>query len=91
MVICHNVTIVGLRWPSSKTNVDAVAWVVLDTFTLRCWARAYLVDHGMMFLQEAVDGLQESAISTDLVEFVGQDAIQAIMAKAFEHRRCGTC
>ena len=68
-----------------------VAASTLDVFALRCWARAKLVEHGMMFLQEAVDGLQDLAISTDLVEFVGQDAIQAIMAKAFEPRRDRPC
>lgn len=74
-----------------QADADVGAWTVLDTFTLRCWARAYLVEHGMMFLQGAVDGLQEFATWTDLVDFVGQDAIQAMMATAFEHRRRGIC
>jgi hypothetical protein len=62
-----------------------------DALQLRCWARAYLVEHGMMFLQEAVDGLQDVAVSTGLVDLLGQDAVQLIMAKAFEHRRGRTC
>jgi hypothetical protein len=71
-----------------QTDVDVAAvWVVLDTFRLRCWARAYLVEHGTMFLQEAVDGLQDFAISTELVDRLGQDAVQSIMAKAFEPRQ----
>jgi hypothetical protein len=72
--------------------VDAVlASVVLDGFGLRCWARARLVEHGMMFLQEAVDGLQDTAVSTGLVELLGQNEVQSIMAKAFEPRRGRTC
>jgi hypothetical protein len=68
---------------------DATADVVaasmtLDAFGLRCWARAYLVEHGIMLLQDAVDGLQDAAVSTGLVDLLGQDAIQAIMAEAFK-------
>ena len=84
------------RQATSRNAGDAVVDTVLasmanDAFGLRCWVRGYLEKHGMMPLQEAVDGLQDFAISTDLAEFVGQDAVQAIVAKAFEHRRCGTC
>ena len=75
-----------------QPTVDAaLASVALDGFGLRCWARAYLVEHGMMFLQEAVDGLQDVAVSTGLVDLLGQDEVQSIMAKAFEPRRCRTC
>lgn len=63
---------------------DSVAVsVALDNFALRCWSRAYLAAHGMMPLQEAVDALQDFAVATGLVETLGQDAVQAIMAKAF--------
>ncbi len=84
------------RQATSRNAGDAVVDTVLasmanDSFGLRCWVRGYLEKYGMMPLQEAVDGLQDFAISTDLVEVVGQDAVQAIVAKAFEHRRCGTC
>jgi hypothetical protein len=65
----------------------ALASVAIDAFGLRCWARARLVDHGMMFLQDAVDGLQDAAISTGLVDLLGQDDVQAIMAAAFERDR----
>ena len=58
----------------------------LDGFKLRCWARAYLVENGMMLLQEAVDVLQDAAFSTGVVDLLGQDAVQSIMAKAFECR-----
>jgi hypothetical protein len=63
----------------------------LDAFRLRCWARAYLVKNGMMLLQVSVDGLQDAAVSTGLVDLLGQDAVQAMMAAAFEHRRGRTC
>jgi hypothetical protein len=73
-------------------TVDAaLASVALDGFGLRCWARAYLVEHGMMFLQEAVDGLQDVAVSSGLVDLLGQDAVQSIMAVAFGLRRGQTC
>jgi hypothetical protein len=68
--------------------VDAVlATMTIDGFGLRCWARARLVEHGRMFLQEAVDGLQDAAVSTGLVDLLGQDAVQSIMAEAFGPRR----
>lgn len=37
----------------------------------------------MMSLNDAVDALQESAVSTGVVDFLGQDAVQLIMAKEF--------
>jgi hypothetical protein len=71
-----------------QPTVDAaLASMALDGFGLRCWARARLVEHGMMFLQEAVDGLQDAAVSNDLIDLHGQDAVQAIMAAAFDPRR----
>jgi hypothetical protein len=64
------------------------AAATLDVFRLRCWGRANLVEHGMMLpLQEAVDGLQDVAFSTGLVDLLGQDVVQAIMANAFDLRR----
>lgn len=69
----------------------ALAAMALDGFALRCWARSRLVEHGMMFLQEAVDGLQDTAILTGLVELLGQDEVQSIMARAFEPWRGRTC
>lgn len=65
-------------------GVIAASSPTLGCFELRCWARAYLVEHRMMSLQEAVDDLQDSAVSSGLVERLGQDAIQALMAKAFD-------
>jgi hypothetical protein len=59
----------------------------LDCFELRCWACSYLVEHGMVLLQEAVDALQESAVSTGVVDLLGQDAVQLIMARDFQPRK----
>jgi len=76
----------GLQTNKPLSLGDAVARD-LQTFELRCWARAYLVVHGMMRLQEAVDGLQDAAVSAGLVTAIGQDEVQAIMTTAFEPRR----
>jgi len=43
-----------------------------------------------MPLQEAVDGLQDLAVDTGLVDMLGQDAVQAIMANAFDFQQEGT-
>jgi hypothetical protein len=58
-----------------------VDWLTI--FNERCEVRALLVAAGEMSLTEAVDGLQESAVETGLVEALGQDAMQAIMARHF--------
>jgi hypothetical protein len=55
----------------------------VDAFTIRAEARAALVAAGEMSLHEAVDGLQEAAVGGELVEQIGQDEVQAIMAAAF--------
>jgi hypothetical protein len=73
------------------TGEVVAASVALDGFKLRCWARATLVEHGMLFLQEAVDELQDLAVATGLVDLLGKDDVQAIMAASFEHRRSRTC
>jgi hypothetical protein len=62
-------------------TVDAaLASMALDGFGLRCWARARLVEHGMMFLQEAVDGLQDATVSDGVIDLLGQDEVQSIKA-----------
>jgi hypothetical protein len=71
--------------------ITEITAAYLDVFRLRCWARAYLVEHGIMLLQEAVDGLQEAAFSTGLVDLLGQDEMQLTMGKAFEPWRGRTC
>jgi hypothetical protein len=55
----------------------------IDVFQLRCEARAALVEACLLDLHDAVDGLQEAAIATGLVDDIGQDAVQVMMADAF--------
>jgi hypothetical protein len=57
-------------------------------FALRCWARAALVQAGEICLQEAVDVLQHDAEIDGLIEQLGDDCIQGIIAGAF-HRAGG--
>jgi hypothetical protein len=61
----------------------------LDVFTARASARAHLVSCGYMDLVEAVDGLQLAAERTGLVDELGQDAVQLVMAAAFARWRYG--
>jgi hypothetical protein len=56
----------------------------LTVFVARCEARALLWQAGKLDLHEAVDRLQADAMRDGLVDKIGQDAVQAIMAKAFE-------
>ena len=55
----------------------------LSAFRLRCEARALLVAEGVLDFQTAVDELQISAVKSSIIDVVGQDAVQAIMATAF--------
>ena len=55
----------------------------LDVFTLRAWARARLWQVGEIDLHEAVDELQAAAEASGLVAKLGQDRVQAVMARAF--------
>jgi hypothetical protein len=55
----------------------------IEIFRERCEARAVLVSNGLMPLIEAVDGMQEVAVSQRLVATHGQDAVQQIMAESF--------
>jgi hypothetical protein len=56
-------------------------------FRERAEARAMLVANGMMDLQAAVDGLQESAASSGLLLDYHQDEIQRILSLAFARWR----
>jgi len=56
----------------------------LDVLTTRAWARAYLWANGEMEMAEAVDALEEYAHTSGLVRKLGQDAVQAIIAAAFD-------
>jgi hypothetical protein len=56
-------------------------------FEARCWARAYLWAAGEFDLHEAVDKLQADAVRDGLVDAIGQDEVQQIMATAFHRYR----
>jgi hypothetical protein len=58
----------------------------VTVFRARCKARALLRAAGEVDLYDAVDTLQTDAVRTGLVESIGQDAVQALMADAFEER-----
>lgn len=59
----------------------------LLAFTARAEARALLWKCCEIDLHEAVDILQHAAVRTGLVETIGQDRVQAIMAEAFHKVR----
>jgi hypothetical protein len=56
-------------------------------FVARCEARAHLVAAGLYTLQDAVDGLQESAAAQGLLKQYGQDEIQRILSESFARWR----
>jgi hypothetical protein len=60
---------------------------VLDCFVARTEARALLWAIGEYEIAEAVDVLQHDARRDGLIERIGQDAIQAILAAAFQRYR----
>ena len=61
----------------------------LDVLELRAWARAYLYSIGELTLHEAVDVLQRDAQRDGLVDELGQDGVQQILADAFRPHREG--
>jgi hypothetical protein len=54
-----------------------------EVFRLRAWARALLYQAGEYALAEAVDVLQADAERDGLVDLLGQDSVQNILAEAF--------
>jgi len=56
----------------------------IDFFRARCEAHAILYAVGELDMHEAVDVLQDVAARTGLVAALGQDAVQEILAAAFE-------
>jgi hypothetical protein len=56
---------------------------LLEVFRERAEARCLLVSNGLMTLQDAVDGLQETAVAQGLLKQYGQDAIQRILSESF--------
>ena len=57
---------------------------LLDAFTERAEARAFLWSIGEFSLSDAVDVLQHDAKRDGLIDRVGQEAVQAILADAFQ-------
>ena len=55
----------------------------LAVFELRAWARARLWQVGELSLHDAVDELQAAAERDGLVDKLGQDGVQHILAEAF--------
>jgi hypothetical protein len=68
----------ALRKNEAPASVPAV-----DVFQLRCEARAFLCAACVYDLHEAVDVLQADAERTGLVDEIGQDAVQRLMADTF--------
>lgn len=56
----------------------------LDVFRLRAWARAYLWAACMFGLHEAVDVLHADAAQGGLVDQIGADRVQKIIAQEFK-------
>jgi hypothetical protein len=54
-----------------------------DSFELRAQSRAILVEACLMDFHEAIDGLQADAVRDGLVDRIGQDEVQKILAAAF--------
>lgn len=51
-----------------------------ETFRLMCWANSYLVSCGHKSLSEAADRLQDFAEANGVVDELGQDCVQEVMA-----------
>jgi hypothetical protein len=68
--------------PAPPSDRPAISPAVM--FIARAEARALLWQAGEFELHEAVDGLQAAADRQGLLAELGQDAVQAIIAKAFE-------
>jgi hypothetical protein len=74
-------------------SAPARAWradrppALVDVLAARAAARAYLFAIGGMEMADAVDELESYAHSSGLVRDIGQDAVQAIIATAFEPYR----
>ena len=64
-------------------NNPAHAIDPLTVFELRAWARARLYAENILTLGEAVDVLQDAAGRCGLLDNIGQDGVQQIIATAF--------
>jgi len=62
---------------------DVTAKLLREIFSGRCEVRAILCEAAKLTLHEAVDVLQRDAECDGLVDMLGQDAVQAMIAEAF--------
>jgi hypothetical protein len=67
-----------------RTETPVQLYVGADILALRAWARARLWQIGELTLQEAVDVMQAYAEETSLVEEIGQDRVQTLIAEQFQ-------
>ncbi len=74
--------------PSTSTATAVLPFRALEMFRSRCEARAHLYAAGEIpDLHDAIDVLQEHAVKHGLVRQIGQDAVQTVMAEAFQQVR----
>jgi hypothetical protein len=69
---------------TSAPRVSVAASTLVETFRDRCARAAGDYAIGKVALIDAVDSLQDFAFTRGLVDEIGQDQVQAIMAAAFE-------
>jgi hypothetical protein len=74
---------VSITRARSQTQAPLGNPAPIDVLELRAWARAYLWSIGELTRREAVDVLQHDAERDGLVEQIGQDGVQQILADAF--------
>jgi hypothetical protein len=68
---------------TARKLVDARPVPAVDVFRLRAEARAILLESFLMDFHEAVDGLQAAAVAYGLIDEIGPDAVQKILADVF--------
>jgi hypothetical protein len=71
----------------SSAAIKVATVDLIAVFTARCEARALLYAACEIDLIEAVDVLQETAERDGLVDLIGQDQVQQILAMAFAPHR----
>jgi hypothetical protein len=57
--------------------------VKIEALAALAWSRAWRFGQGELSLPEAVDFLQDWAVTHDIVASAGQDAVQQIISNAF--------
>jgi hypothetical protein len=75
--------------PAPRRRVgDVTAELLREIFRERAGARAILVEACVYTLHEAVDVLQADAERTGLVDAIGTDSVQVLIAEAFSRPQC---